>query len=312
MHYKFSGHETFPLRYSWLPKAYKALLNNPHLFGDEEDAMLVLGVGKNMVRAIRFWVRVTGIAETGPGNQLVITTLGHSVLGSNGYDPYLEDIKTLWLIHWNISTLSDGPLFAWDYLFNHWHHPDISRSEVVKAFQREVEKMERKLSTVTLEQHLDVFLHTYVPTRSRKGEILEDSLDSPLVELNLIEPSGERETEQKARRETVYTFRWSAKPEISANLFIWCLKDYWDRHRNAEGSLQFRDVAISPGSPGQIFKLPEEDIRRRLETIDNDSNSYFHYVESAAQPRVIRSTEAHVDWLAAIYQVEESYARNNR
>src|SRR5688572_10567858 len=60
--YRFSGHETFPLRYSWLPKAFAALCSRPKLFADEDLAMVELGVGKNMVRAIRFWVRAAGVA----------------------------------------------------------------------------------------------------------------------------------------------------------------------------------------------------------------------------------------------------------
>src|SRR5262245_2132233 len=52
--YRFSGHETFPCRYTWLPKAVARLQAKPTLFADEDDAMVQLGVGKNMARAIRF------------------------------------------------------------------------------------------------------------------------------------------------------------------------------------------------------------------------------------------------------------------
>src|SRR5437879_10801917 len=62
MNYRFSGHETFPCRYAWLPKAYRALDGDPAGLSDDEQAMVDLGVGKNMVRAIRFWVQASGIA----------------------------------------------------------------------------------------------------------------------------------------------------------------------------------------------------------------------------------------------------------
>lgn len=306
MNYRFSGHETFPVRYAWLPKAYKALQENPRLFTNEDNAMVILGVGKNMVRAIRFWVQATGIAEPSNNTSLAVSTLGQALLDPEGHDPFLEDIKTLWLIHWNISTLKEEPLFAWEYLLNRWHHPEISRSEVLKAFQRESERLERKLSPVTLAQHFDVFLHTYVPTRSKKGEVIEDNLDSPLVELSLIEPCGERELDKDGKRETVYAFRRTAKPEISAELFIWCLQDYWNKQRHAERTLQFRDVAVAQGSPGQIFKLPESDVRERLDHIAKDSNGYFRYEESAAQAIVIRAEENQRDWLTAIYEPERT------
>jgi hypothetical protein len=67
MTFKFSGRETFPCRYTWLPKAYTALESNPNALADDEDAMISLGVGKNMVRAIRFWVQAAGVAEPDKG-----------------------------------------------------------------------------------------------------------------------------------------------------------------------------------------------------------------------------------------------------
>src|SRR4051812_2807788 len=94
--FRFSGHETFPCRYAWLPKAVTNLQANPALFGDEDDAMVQLGVGKNMVRAIRFWSDATGVAESVPGGMRV-TTLGQAVLGEDAHDPFLEDVQTLWL-----------------------------------------------------------------------------------------------------------------------------------------------------------------------------------------------------------------------
>ena len=35
--------------------------NKPQLFVDEQEAMVDLGVGKNMVRSIRFWAVAAGI-----------------------------------------------------------------------------------------------------------------------------------------------------------------------------------------------------------------------------------------------------------
>jgi len=52
--YGFTGHETFPFRYPWPAKGVRAASAHPCIFG-EEDATVTLGVGKNMVKAIRHW-----------------------------------------------------------------------------------------------------------------------------------------------------------------------------------------------------------------------------------------------------------------
>ena len=80
MDFRFSGHETFPCRYAWLPKAYRAIQKNANAFSDEEEAMVELGVGKNMARAIRFWVQATGIAEPREEGGYQITKFGQNLL----------------------------------------------------------------------------------------------------------------------------------------------------------------------------------------------------------------------------------------
>lgn len=158
--YRFSGHETFPCRYAWLPKAFIAIDKNSRVFADEDQAMVALGVGKNMMRAIRFWVQTTGIAETAKNSELDLTDFGKRLLAKDGLDPFLEDRRTLWLIHWKLSSHVEEPLFAWDYLLNRWSNPEISRTEVLHVFEQEARRLNRKLSTVTLAQHFDTFLHT--------------------------------------------------------------------------------------------------------------------------------------------------------
>jgi len=179
--YRISGHESFPCRYTWLPKTVRSLNENPKLFSDEDQAMVDLGLGKNMVRAARFWAQAAGMAAPiSRSAGYKPTDLGSAVLGHRGFDPFLEDIRTLWLIHWNLSTNVQSPLLAWDYLLNRWQEPDLVRTAVLKGLEKEASKQDEGLSPVTLEQHLDTFLHTYIPTRGRKCEVLEDNLDSPL------------------------------------------------------------------------------------------------------------------------------------
>ena len=306
--YRFSGHETFPCRYSWLPKAFAELTRNPELFANEELAMVRLGVGRNMVKAIRFWVQASGIAASG-NRGLEPTEFGTQLLTEpEGFDPYLEDIRTLWLIHWKIASNAREPLFAWEFLLNRWQHPEITRSEVMSAFVQEAGRMERKLSLVTLEQHFDTFLHTYIPTRNAKGDVREDNLDSPLVELDLIRRIGEKRTEENGRTESVYAFNRESKHAITPELFVFCVDDYWRSRFPNEETLSFRDLAVNVGSIGQLFKLPESDIRDRLQTIHTDSKGAFSYRESSALSQLERDPTTPIKPLSLVFETEVTYA----
>ncbi len=290
MGFRYSGHETFPCRYAWLPKAFAAIEADPNAFSDDEGAMIRLGVGKNMVKAIRFWMveMSVGVKRADGGYQP--SAFAKELLHRRkGVDPFLQDIRTLWLLHWNLSTHSiEEPLFAWDFLLNQWQSSEISRSSVLQAFRRAADKEARPPSDVTLEQHFDTFLHTYVPTRSRKGEIQEDNLDCPLVELEFVTQIGERRVDGAGRREPIYAFRMEDKPDITSELFAYALDEYWTKRRSNERTLTFRDVAFGHGSPGQVFKLPEWSVRQRLEAIASDSSGAFRYSESATQQLVSR------------------------
>jgi hypothetical protein len=290
--YRISGHESFACRYTWLPKAVHGIQRNPKLFANEASAMVDLGVGKNMVRSIRFWAQAAGVIGARKSSEFHLTDVGLSLLGEDGLDPFLEDIRTLWLVHWNLATGIENPLLAWDYLFNQWQEPELVSCAVLKALDKETMKKSDGVSPVTLEQHLDAFLHTYVPTRGRKGEVQEDNLDCPLVELELIMKVGDRELDRpNGRREPIYVFRRDEKPEITPELFIYCLYDFWMHRHTEESTLPFREVAHGHGSPGQIFKLPEEDLRARLELLTKQSNGLFTYSESTNLQQVRKHGE---------------------
>ena len=88
----------------------------------------------------------TKMAEPIGKGEFIVSPLGERLLGNGGYDPYLEDIQTLWLIHWNLSTRIKDPIFAWDFLINRWHEPEIFPSLAMKAFEKEAALQKRKLS----------------------------------------------------------------------------------------------------------------------------------------------------------------------
>ncbi len=301
---RFSGHETFPLRYAWLPKAFRALERDPSGLADDEQAMIELGIGKNMLKALRFWIEVCGVATPGDARNYRLTDFGRGVFDPDeGFDPYLEDIRTLWLIHWKIATHTDRPVFAWQFLLNDWQYPEIFRSELIDVFLKESGRFQRTRSQVTVAQHLDIFLHTYLPTRRGPRSVHEDILDCPLIEIGLLQQIGERKN-SKGRQEPVFAFRRETKPEITDGLFACCLAEYWDKERPEERTLGFRDVAVDRRSVGQVFKLPESDLRERLERLEATTRGAFVYQPSAAEPSVARRGTAG-GLLAAAYAAED-------
>ena len=311
--YRFSGHETFPCRYAWLPKAAEAIADAPLLFADEDQAMVTLGVGKNMVRSIRFWAEAARIIEPADKSGYRVSVLGKALMRGSGrkapLDPYMEDVQTLWLIHWNLAVNRQCQIFAWDFFLNKWQDPELSASSAFRVMRKMNPANDKPVSDSVLGQQYDVFLHSYVPTRGRKGEVREDNLDCPLVELELLRQIGVRQSAANTgRHEPVYAFRREPKPEISSALFGYCLDDFWRLWHAEESTLSFNLIANGHHGPGQVFKLPEDDIRNRCESLEDETNGFFEFRESAMQPVIVRKQSAPESFpLSRVYMEAEAY-----
>ena len=61
--FAFGRHETFHLRFAWLSKGFAAFQANSDLFEDLDSATVTLGVGKNMVQSIRYWMRAAQLID---------------------------------------------------------------------------------------------------------------------------------------------------------------------------------------------------------------------------------------------------------
>jgi hypothetical protein len=295
--FRFGGHQTFPLRIAWLPKAALGLAEDPDVLGDMVKAVVRLGLGKNMVEALRCWADAYGVAQrTAEGWRL--TPEGEVIFGAAGRDRYLEDVQTLWWLHWKISTQGTGRFFAWELLFNRWNEATFTPSAVLAAFAKEAERSGRTLSEVSLKQHFDVWLRTYCAPRG--GKLGEEGLDSPLAALGLIRPAGEREA--MGRREAVYAFDASPKRAINQALFTYCLTAWWEAQRGDEETAPFQEIATGLGSPGRILRMPEAEVRSRLEAITQGGGS-FELRESLNQQQVRRPKRfpSAARRLAAIY-----------
>jgi hypothetical protein len=176
----FSGHETFTLRYAWLKKAMDALDQRPDVFS-AEDAMVELGVGKNMVRSIRHWAVTCRMAEeASSGRGLQPSELGRALFLAPGWDPYTEDDGTLWLIHWQIATNMTRAT-TWYWAFNILREQEFTTEALTTGLERLVSHHEwTRISESTLKSDVSCFLRTYATGKRGVTSTFEDSLDCPL------------------------------------------------------------------------------------------------------------------------------------
>ena len=277
----FGRHETFALRYSWLTKGVKALEDDPEIF-KQPEAIVVLGVGRNMVNAIRYWLLAARIIE--PADKGYQTSeLGDALFGPNGFDQYLEDEATIWLIHWLISSNPEQAT-AWYWFFNHFHKPEFDTAEVTAALQDFVrQKVEVKCAATTVEKDAAMVLRMYARARGNARTPLEDVLDSPLVQLKLI-------TQASTGRGYISTP--AEREGLPIGVFGYALADLFNDLSVSE--LPIDELMYSRGgvaSPGAIFRLTENALLTKLEKLTQYFPDIFEMRETAGIHQVYRLEE---------------------
>lgn len=260
----FARHETFHPRYGWFRKAYAYAAEDPQVFS-REDAPVVVGVGKNMVRSIRFWGLAAKLIVEDPkaANRrspgLIPTRLGHALFGESGWDPFMEDPGTPWLLHW-LLLAPPSWLPVWWFVFNEVHAVEFTEEDLALAVTAQLEAAAEWAHPhpSSIKKDLTALLRTYAPAvRSRRSR-LDDILDCPLRELHLIGRSSATGR---------FRFTLGPKPTLPPAVVTYAALDYVSRTAGGGNTITLSRLATESGSPGRAFKLAESDLLDALEPI---------------------------------------------
>lgn len=183
---RLQGHEKFALRDGWINKALKVLPDTPDAFSRKDSADL-FGIGNNMVKSLRYWMKTFGLTNT--------TTTELSPIGKliAEYDPYLEKPFTLWILHSNIAKNVEEAT-SWYMYFNFCDAEDLEKTEIEQILLREITKYAAGMSfsTKSLENDIDVLLGMYSKEKTKNDP--EEKNISPFTTLSLVKKMDGRYT----------------------------------------------------------------------------------------------------------------------
>lgn len=198
--YKIKGNESFSIREGWLAKGLMALEKNRYVFS-EENAMDNLGVGSKMVKSIKYWLLASHLVEEKREKNSKHSLIPTEDFGEiiKKYDPYFEDIFTLWIIHYYIAADVEFNT-VWNLFFNRFNVTDFTKNAMVEKLVDEFNKIYDK--GISLYNSIDSDCWTLLKMYSSSEEKVadpEENLISPFSELGLIAKDSERGTYIKLR-----------------------------------------------------------------------------------------------------------------
>ncbi len=248
--FTFSGHDSFQCRQLWLKKGFDFVKDGQSF--SNEDAVVRLGVGKNMVSAIRYWLKSFNVIDGKDKPTEFGTKLFDNELG---YDPFLEDEASLWLLHYQL--VKSGIASIYNLIFNEFRKEKL-------FFNKEifVNNLKRKRETDpalsfndnTVGDDFGVFVKMYQGGAVIKD--VEDSFSGILSELELLKTIGRGKEEQ-------YQIENSERDKLPESVLLYSILD----NPNYGNSISLNSLEYEHNSPGSVFAINRSGLTNKISEI---------------------------------------------
>lgn len=255
--YVFSGHESFSCKQLWLKKGYDFLVHGNNF--NAPDAVIELGVGKNMVSSIRYWLRAFMLTS----NDQLTPIADYIFNDENGVDPYVEDLGTLWLLHFLLVTGGEATLYNWFFLRLQKERKEFTRQQVINTIRRymvEADKI-KSFNENTTKKDVAVLIQNYVePSKARSFE----DYTSLLLDLNLLRTLDEGKS---------YQFNFEGKRQLPLEIYLYAVVK-WKEDTHSVDFSTLQDI-------GLVFCLSDMETIAMLQKASDTYSDLMHYSDVA-------------------------------
>jgi len=279
--FSFGSHQSFPLRYGWIEKFCDNLMEKyqkteviPREELAPETLCLNYGLGSNMAKSIRFWLKACGIIEDSIKSKKdsKFTNFACKIFGVDGDDKFLENKETIWRLHYNLVTNED--VTTWFWFFNKFKKQTFDRQQLVNDLY---EASSKSYNEINIKRDVDCFIRSYAGTSSSNLNENEDALECPFIELNLI---------RKAFGNTLVAKR-GEQNSLPDDLFLLSVIECWMSQGSKTSTITVETLLNQPKSPGCIFLLNRDSLIERLENIHKLSKETISLDQSSGLAQII-------------------------
>lgn len=290
-------------RDGWLHKGITVLSKKPEVFNDKY-ATDTLGIGKNMVDALRYWLIAAGLAvderKKVRASDETVSNISLTPLGKLLFkkDRFIEEDISLWVIHYQLAS-NKAKATTWYWLFNKLPVARFDGQLCLNYLLRWVDQfaLKKKPNMSSLQKDVSCVLRTYTKAHSRRRSDVspEDSFECPLASLQLVD-----------YLENSDSFKLnSGKRLIPIHAFAYAVLQFMKLGRDeALVEIGFQDLLSAEGSPGRIFLLSAEGLLSNIDTLIEEFPKEFSFSKTAGLNtlRLRKPDVKALDLLAAGYK----------
>ena len=280
---RLKGNESFNFREGWIRKGVRCISKYPMLFS-RDDVMEQLGVGSKMVKSIKYWLLATHICverytNSGRSRELELTEDYGQII--NRYDPYLDDVFTLFTLHYQI-VKNDALCIAWNLFFNEYDGVDFTKEDMVSVCGALLNKRLEEGCTFSESLFSDdcaSVLRMYL--NSSEAEHPEESLQCPLSSLGLLAKS--------TRSKNSYIKTAPAKDQLDKLAVLYVIVSNLPEGKQ---SIRINELVTSENNIGRVFNLNRVKVNEYLDqlrvagylTINRTAGLDMTYLNEAMTP----------------------------
>ncbi len=269
--YTLSGHESFPCKTLWLTKGYNFIVDGGNF--NASDAVIALGVGKNMVSSIRYWLKAFGLSSLDKSTEMADYLFDES----KGVDKYIESLGTLWLLHYLLVSMKEATLYSITFTKFQKERKVFDREQLVNFVKRLMveDNKEKMFNPNTVKKDVGVLLQNY--TQPYKAKSFED-YSSLLIDLDLIRVEDDGKS---------YAFNLEGKRTVPLEIFLYAVLTEKGKDRSVSYEV-LQDI-------GLMFCMNDAEVIDMAQAIGQRYSSFVQYSDNAGIRQLLFKEGAALD-----------------
>lgn len=262
MKMQINKHGSFYIRNGWPTKIIDAVNMDQYIFSPNNELLAVdsIGVGRVMIKAMRYWATVLGITcetKDQQGVNHTFTDFGRQILEQ---DPYCQDKGTLWLLHRNLACNQENATM-WYWAYNQFNAKTFTKEELVSAFYLYAQRKGEEYNKRTIEKEFDCFKNTYVSDKAFDiDKVIDEDTIPFFAPLKLIEYSGSGQYKKNQTRAS----------DIPTDILLYCILSDNEQHLSNNHEINIDVLLEGDCQVGKYMNLSYATLLELLQKLENE------------------------------------------